>query len=277
MCSFPVQYVFSNSNTIKILLLQESENPLECKVCFNIFDCDKRRPRNLPCGHSYCTSCIAGMIKNSHLSCPNCRTDHTADDVTLFPINYSLEAVVKKIAGKRLSSLKMEPEGAEATAPEAKAESSQNRSQTMSKQLNSLVEEQRKSIIDLGTSCEEVLSQLEHYHEELGDWKAQHHQYIEKLHEVVDRNKAAVYLLEQEEMRVMDMVKEGKERHKELGTMQDSLSTINTSQEVITGMEEAERINEETERWARMFRELFPDTKTVQKSFRVSTQLQDHF
>ncbi|KAK3878734.1 hypothetical protein Pcinc_008541 [Petrolisthes cinctipes] len=33
-------------------------NPAECGICFTQFDDTERRPRTLPCGHTFCTECI---------------------------------------------------------------------------------------------------------------------------------------------------------------------------------------------------------------------------
>ncbi|XP_062841952.1 E3 ubiquitin-protein ligase NHLRC1-like [Trichomycterus rosablanca] len=51
---------------------------LECKVCFEqfIFDRRSQRPRNLPCGHLICLSCVCALSHpvSRHLECPFCRT-----------------------------------------------------------------------------------------------------------------------------------------------------------------------------------------------------------
>lgn len=48
------------------------EELLTCPVCQDIF----RDPRQLPCGHSMCQSCLNNLLEhssNSPLRCPDCR------------------------------------------------------------------------------------------------------------------------------------------------------------------------------------------------------------
>ena len=36
-----------------------------------------KEPRELPCGHSFCTSCLERLDEDSHLiDCPSCRSKH---------------------------------------------------------------------------------------------------------------------------------------------------------------------------------------------------------
>ncbi|XP_064100973.1 uncharacterized protein LOC135211614 isoform X2 [Macrobrachium nipponense] len=71
--------------------LEESHRPQECKVCLENFDSVSRRPRSLPCGHTFCTSCISDLIKNRKISCPHCRRRHTLKQATELPISYIVE------------------------------------------------------------------------------------------------------------------------------------------------------------------------------------------
>ncbi|XP_026555318.1 E3 ubiquitin-protein ligase NHLRC1 [Pseudonaja textilis] len=58
------------------LLDQSENNLLECKVCFENFNPEKRhRPKNLPCGHVMCLECVTSLAhpRNFRLECPFCR------------------------------------------------------------------------------------------------------------------------------------------------------------------------------------------------------------
>ena len=56
---------------------------LECEICFLLFSsADQRTPRNLPCGHTFCESCLIDIATQSEtedgaghktMACPNCR------------------------------------------------------------------------------------------------------------------------------------------------------------------------------------------------------------
>lgn len=49
---------------------------LDCSVCFEQYDSGPRLPKMLPCGHTFCLSCIKqhGARSKVHLLCPTCRT-----------------------------------------------------------------------------------------------------------------------------------------------------------------------------------------------------------
>lgn len=54
----------------------------KCCVCLDTF----REPRSLPCGHTFCTECLEGVLRQSNkrskrgreMECPTCRTRHSA-------------------------------------------------------------------------------------------------------------------------------------------------------------------------------------------------------
>lgn len=72
-------------------------NPEDCSVCMMTFDDAVQRPRSLPCGHTFCSMCVNGLMKEDQVTCPHCRTRHTLPREGYFPINYSLESGLKKI------------------------------------------------------------------------------------------------------------------------------------------------------------------------------------
>ena len=54
-----------------------------CSICFNCFeDNDEFCPRMIPCGHTYCSSCLVQMISqmrkihHNQFVCPTCRSSH---------------------------------------------------------------------------------------------------------------------------------------------------------------------------------------------------------
>nr|XP_045588216.1 RING finger protein 208-like [Procambarus clarkii] len=153
-------------------------NPEECSVCFNNYDDNQLRPRTLLCGHTFCSQCINNAIKNGQLTCPSCRAQHAATAATQFPINYGMEALIRKLKGIEVvleKTLPAKPIKAPATG--------------ISKTLRSLVQEQKSIISILITSCEEVLSQLGKYRGQLGDWKVHHLQLQDRLYALVEQNK----------------------------------------------------------------------------------------
>ncbi|XP_069193557.1 uncharacterized protein [Procambarus clarkii] len=139
----------------------------------------------------------------------------------------------------------------------------------ISKKLHSLVQEQKSSISSLITSCEEVLSQLGEYREQLGDWKTHHLQLQDRLYALVEQNKSAMKLLELEDTSVVDMTTQGEEGKIQLQAMLGSLDTVNTAQEVFMTINEVDQCNMEVENWLQKCQELFPNVKTVHTSVKV--------
>ncbi|XP_069183413.1 tripartite motif-containing protein 59-like [Procambarus clarkii] len=204
-------------------------NPEECSVCFNNYDDNQLRPRTLPCGHTFCSQCIDNAIKNGQLTCPSCRAEHAATAATQFPINYGMEALIRKLKG-----IEVVPEK---TLPVKPIKTS---ARGISKKLHSMVEDQKRIISSLITSCEEVFSQLGEYRGQLGDWKTHHLQLQDRLYALVEQNKSAMKLLELEDTSVVDMTTQGEEGKTQLQAMLGNLDTVNTLQEDDTTIDTAD-------------------------------------
>ncbi|XP_069193063.1 uncharacterized protein [Procambarus clarkii] len=238
--------------------------PEECSVCYNDYDDNQLRPRNLPCGHTFCSQCIDNAIKNSQLSCPSCRAEHAATAATQFPICYAVEAFVRKLKNIQLT-----------TEEAVLAKPYEGPSRGISKKLRSLVQEQKSIISSLITSCEEVLSQLGEYRGQLGDWKTQHLQLQDRLYALVEQNKSAMKLLELEDTSVVDMTTQGEEGKTQLQAMLGSLDTVNTPQEVDTTIGTADECSMKIEDWLKKCQELFPNVKTVHTSVKVQETIRE--
>ena len=53
-----------------------SEEVLECSLCYERYDDNKRCPRLLSnCGHTFCTHCLEQLLKDGTISCPQDRKD----------------------------------------------------------------------------------------------------------------------------------------------------------------------------------------------------------
>ncbi|XP_069193138.1 uncharacterized protein [Procambarus clarkii] len=238
--------------------------PEECSVCFNDYAENRLRPRTLPCGHTFCSQCIDNAIKNGQLTCPSCRAEHAATASTQFPINYAVEALVRKLKNIQLTTEEVVP-----------AKPYEGPAKGISKTLRSMVQEQMSSISRLIISCEEVLSQLGEYRGQLGDWKTHHLQLQDRLYALVEQNKSAMKLLELEDTSVVDMTTQGEEGKTQLQAMLGSLGTLNTPQEVGTTIDTADGCSMKIEDWLRKCQELFPDVKTVHTSVKVQETIRE--
>lgn len=228
---------------------QDYHKPEECSVCLISFD-DDVRPRSLPCGHTFCSQCVNKAIKNGQLACPICRTQHSASAASRFPINYGMEAFVRKLKHDQLMAMGSQTGVAR-------------------KKLRSVVKEQKSSISSVIIECEEVLSQLGEYRGQLNDWKTRHLQLQERL---VEQNKAVMKLLEQEDDCVVTMTSRGEEEKTRLQAMLVNLDTVNAIDNADTIIDAAEKCNVEVQHWSQKCQALFPDVNTVHTSVKVCTE-----
>ncbi|CAL4097081.1 unnamed protein product, partial [Meganyctiphanes norvegica] len=70
---------------------------LECSICSLNFNNSSRRPRNLPCGHCFCSPCLDRIISKGSKTCPTCRQNHNAKDAASLGINFILEDLAQKL------------------------------------------------------------------------------------------------------------------------------------------------------------------------------------
>lgn len=74
---------------------------LDCDICFQGFDESDRLPRTLPCGHSFCHTCIIKSLKEGPLLCPSCRKTHAIDNAGEVSVNYTLLKVAGSLRASR--------------------------------------------------------------------------------------------------------------------------------------------------------------------------------
>ncbi|KAK4322097.1 hypothetical protein Pmani_007150 [Petrolisthes manimaculis] len=159
-------------------------NPAECGICFTLFDDIERRPRTLPCGHTFCTSCLIVLLETKNLTCPSCRVKHRTTTINKIPISYTIEEILRQPGT---------PAGATFT--------------TIKPTLKNFLEEQSTSIDSAVDDREENMGQLELYHTHLAKWKQQHDQQMEKMKQLETLNKTISNDLDQEDCRIRDVTK----------------------------------------------------------------------
>ena len=72
-----------------------------CSVCFELYkESGELVPRILPCTHTLCERCIAKLLRDKFLRCPECRIKHQADKgVKTFPQNKYILTFINQISG----------------------------------------------------------------------------------------------------------------------------------------------------------------------------------
>lgn len=197
------------------------------------------------------------MIKDFKLTCPRCRTEHYAEDVQQIPVNYDMEEFIRRMNAMQLTAVD-------------KGKRSHDGPPGISNKLQSLLEEQKASARHQMSDNQKVQSSLLKYHQQLRGWKVQHQQIQDRLDHLVQQNKEALVLLEEEDSRVTDRLTEGEEGRVRLQTMLESLDTVNTAKEMVSAIDEAEGRNTQAQDWNQTCREQFPDVNTVHTSIQVS-------
>lgn len=91
---------------------------MECDICRVKYDTNSHKPRNLFCGHSFCSCCCKKMIQNMIIRCPNCRKTTSASDVEQLGVNFLVLHMIERSAinnaaasPTKHSSSKMSPHG----------------------------------------------------------------------------------------------------------------------------------------------------------------------
>lgn len=72
------------------------DEDLCCAICQEAFDTHDRTPRMLPCGHTYCQRCLAGLFARPPVLCPEDRSAVSVEAVTDLAKNFSLLRVIQK-------------------------------------------------------------------------------------------------------------------------------------------------------------------------------------
>ena len=79
--------------------MKKVTNLLTCAVCYEMY----KKPKYLPCHHSYCEECIVKLIKESKISCPECRETNNVppEGVADLPNNFFINNLMDEVTLKR--------------------------------------------------------------------------------------------------------------------------------------------------------------------------------
>jgi len=81
---------------------------MECPSCYELFNEEKRIPRNLPCGHTYCQFCLENLATHGTTnSCPTCKkpVGMALFNPELLPKNYLALEYVRKFEEDRKGNM----------------------------------------------------------------------------------------------------------------------------------------------------------------------------
>lgn len=91
----------NNKKTIDYIIYNKRNlnDIISCPICLEKY----KHPRNLKCGHSFCTTCLHNIIFNNEITCPLCREITTFDEKNLLinlPINTILVSIIDETDNK---------------------------------------------------------------------------------------------------------------------------------------------------------------------------------
>ena len=75
-------------------IMEENHDIFDCQVCME--EMINKKPRLLPCGHTFCSECLEQIIKGGGITCPTCRSKVDTTKITDIPVNFNL-AKMKQI------------------------------------------------------------------------------------------------------------------------------------------------------------------------------------
>ena len=72
---------------------------LNCPICYELY----KKPKYLPCYHSYCEECLVKLVVQSNITCPECRKTSVVPSggVKQFPNNFFINGLLEEVALKR--------------------------------------------------------------------------------------------------------------------------------------------------------------------------------
>ena len=69
---------------------------LECGVCYTKYNENDRKPKSLPCGHTFCNICVEKMYKSGEgIRCPLDQKRFRVEDISKIPINYAFLEMIQ--------------------------------------------------------------------------------------------------------------------------------------------------------------------------------------
>ncbi|XP_063850013.1 tripartite motif-containing protein 5-like [Scylla paramamosain] len=228
--------------------------PWKCYVCFTIFSTDENhRPRILPCGHSFCSSCITSLLQQGTvgcISCLICHAQHAAPNAAHFPINYDAESLMIQL----MSSTEQQKglETAEDQEEEEEADLA------FKSECKFLMEELHALVSEMHT----LMKQFSTLQNESQGLQAMHMSLKIKLSEMMVENMEAKAKMIEAHGKYQELLDEGRGSESRLLAMMEQLKSIVSETEKRDLMNRIRSHMQEMERWIERSQEMIASNKT---------------
>uniref|UniRef100_A0AC35G178 RING-type domain-containing protein n=1 Tax=Panagrolaimus sp. PS1159 TaxID=55785 RepID=A0AC35G178_9BILA len=86
-----------------VSFLIDADDVLQCEICMEAFDSEKKPPKLLPCGHNFCEACLFSLCLHQEfnfldsISCPTCRNQFETSAALNAPTNYDLCKMLESV------------------------------------------------------------------------------------------------------------------------------------------------------------------------------------
>lgn len=236
-------------------------------MCLEPYDDSHKRPRVLPCGHTFCSPCIRDLVQDGYLPCPTCRTEHVIPgDYSFFPIVFEFEELLNRVKHTR---------GASATPSASPSplgfsgRPRRERGSAISKKLANLKVEQESSMCQSTSACVKMRQQLARYKGDLVEWEREHRQLADDLRRMMRLNEEVERVLGWEREDVERLQREGVDKTRQLRAARRTLIGVRSAQDTFDALNQGDFAQDEAEDWMLKCRETFPDVDAVRKSVKV--------
>ncbi|XP_042885458.1 tripartite motif-containing protein 59-like [Penaeus japonicus] len=214
---------------------------MDCKVCYNNFDDGDYRPRNLECGHSFCTSCLKGIHYGSVLECPECRHAHEVEDVTSLPVGFGVLRAVEAARGEVSAPRKQDEWNvAEFIIPRQKEDLREDGKECPEKEeeedavdLEVLKKSHRNVLWSKIYLCAENLEELQNYERVLAKVSANCLRHMKCLEKIMQSRQSVVEFMQEETERCKRKQESVDRRKKELFHCKEQLDGASSLENIV--------------------------------------------
>ncbi|XP_037787529.1 LOW QUALITY PROTEIN: tripartite motif-containing protein 75-like [Penaeus monodon] len=194
---------------------------MDCKVCYSNFDDKASCPRNLECGHSFCTSCLKAIHYGSALECPECRHEQSVEEVAALPVGFGVLRAVEAARGE--ISTRKEQDEWEAPLfilPRREKDLQEGGKESLENEGAADLEALKKSKIYF---CAEKLEELKDYERVLGEVSANVRRHVNYLEKILQSRQSVIQSLQKERERCQREQESIEGRKKELFVRKEQL------------------------------------------------------
>ncbi|KAK8722203.1 hypothetical protein OTU49_012320 [Cherax quadricarinatus] len=270
-----------------------------CKICFSVYDFDTRRSRVLPCGHTFCSSCIHDIIrsKSGYLTCPNCRSEHTLTSASELKPNYTVEEMYSVdnspvvdstsmasggftpklnagVCGEHGQYLLFHCDTCEVWICQACTVIDHPRDEcavvSIKKAIENLMTKARNEVNCQIDKCNKAVSQLSHYNQELEEQIQAHKNLLRNKERVIGKYGDLEEALQMEQLTASKRREEGCAMMQDLRTLKDRIAKAATLQEMNNCNTDASQFEGAASNWIKDFENSFPDQPLLSKAKKMN-------